>query len=149
MLRSCPLRQQLTQPIAPRPPAATTYKACRTTCSAGCIRWCARKPTARRPACLPPEPSKNIQRFSLAIFERILELGAGETFQTQTAGVAQAAWPAALIGIVTTVRQPQIHAELSAQFNNLAFGELDQRRVNLNARAAFHPGFRRQIRHAL
>src|SRR6202051_2674197 len=135
MLRHDRLLRRSNRANGPPLRAATTCKACRTTCSADCIRWCARRPTARRPACLRPERNKKSQRSSLAIFERILELCIGETFQTQTAGVAQAAWPAALIGIVTTVCQPEIHPELPAQFNNLAFRQLDQRGVNLNAGA--------------
>src|SRR5216683_1662691 len=134
--------------IARRLPAATTCRAYRTTRTANCSRWCERIPTAPPPECPRPEPSKRFQRFSIRILDGILDARFRKTFQTQTAGIAQPAGAALLVRIVATVRQPEIQTQRPAQFYDLAFGEMDERRVNMHARAPFHAGLGGQIRHA-
>src|SRR5688500_1582364 len=76
---------------------------------------------------------------------RILDSGFGEASRSNQAAVAMAAWSPVLAGVVTAVRQAEVHAEFSPEPDDAGLGEVLQRREKPQ-RAAFHASLRRQAR---
>src|SRR5690242_83533 len=97
-------------------------RAYRTTRSADCIRWCGRRQKERWPALLRLAQNKKSQRSSLLIFERVVDTGIGETLEAQAARIAQTARPALGIGVVATVRETKIHAQIERQLDDTGLG---------------------------
>jgi len=68
--------------------------------------------------------------LSFSIFDWVLESGFCEAFQSEPAGVASAAACAVVIGVVAAMGEGVIDAELRACGYGLAFGHLDNRRMD-------------------
>src|ERR1700722_11179990 len=149
MRQSAPPLRRWNPGCAPRPPAATKYRAYRTTCSANCSRWCARKRMARPTACPRPAVNRKSRKSSNRVLDRVMQTRVRKTFEPQPARIAQAARAAPRVRIVTTMRQSELNAQLRAQLDDLAFGKLNQRRMNFQMGAPFHAGLGYQIGHVL
>src|SRR6202790_5009917 len=70
-----------------------------------------------------------------------------ETFLAEETGIALAARPTLPIRIITAMSKSKVQAQLGGDTHDIRFTERDQRRVNVDGRAAFDARFGRQVGH--
>src|SRR5438034_934090 len=117
----------------------------RTRRSVDCSRSCAQRRKVRPLASPRLGGSERFRRSSPWVLDPRLF----KSFAPQYARIALAARSSAGTGIVTTVRQAEVHAQLASQFHDLSFREADQRGVNLEVCSTLDTRFGGEIRHAL
>src|SRR5690242_5424804 len=83
------------------------------------------------------------------IRRRVVRARLGEALEPQCTGVATAARLPRLARVVAAQGDGVVHAERAAELDDLALGEVYERRADADRRRALHAAARGEVRHAL